>query len=149
MKKLLGILVLGLLLNANAIADVVPIKEKRLQCLDDKSNPDSAKKEDYVYIIFSQNDTVGELFRLHSYDLVLRVSRFKARNSLHYITLIENYKIRWEINRQTGILSEHFFGQEKTYKYKCEPVPTNFDPKKYLEDLAKKRLQKEEDKIKY
>ena len=148
MKKLLGILVLGLLLNVNAIADVVPIKEKRLQCLHDKSNPNSAKKEDYVYVIFSQNDTVGELFKLHSYELILRVSKFEARSGLHYISLIKNYKIPWEINRQTGILSELRRGIT-TEKYKCEPVPTNFNPKKYLEDLAKKRLQKEKDKIKY
>ena len=144
-------MVLGLFLSGNAIADDVPIKEKRLQCLHHKLNSNTAKKEDYLYIIFLENDKVGEFIQLNSHNLSLRPTKYRVSLSLYWINLKRSTLETWAINRQTGILTEYSFidGPKEILYGKCEPIPANFYPKKYLSDLAKKRLKKEEDKIKY
>ena len=148
MKKLLGIVVLGLLLSGNAIAGDFPIKEKRLQCLFNEFNPTTAKKTDYLYIVFSENDKTAQFIQLLDDALYVNLKLFDVSLELYWITFKRNNDASlWEINRKNGTLKQYIKTKEIAYG-KCEPVLANFDPRKFLEDLSKKRLKKEYDKLK-
>ena len=149
MNKLLGILVLGLLLSGNAIAGDFPIKEKRLQCLFNEFNPTTAKKTDYLYIVFSENDKTAQFIQLLDDALYVNLKLFDVSLELYWITFKRNNDASlWEINRKNGTLKQYIKTKEIAYG-KCEPVLANFNPRKYLEDLSKKRLKKEYDKLKF
>ena len=149
MKKLLAIIVLGLLLGGNAIAIDFPIKERKLQCLFNEFDLSTAKKESYLYIDISENDNTAQFIQLPDRQLFLSNNKFNVTLSLYWITFKrDNDESLWEINRKSGELKQYIKTKEIAYG-KCEPIPSGFYPKKYLEDLAKKRLKKEYDKLKY
>ena len=150
MKKLLGILVLGLLLSGNAIAGDFPIKEKKLQCLFNEFNPSTAKKTDYLYIIFSEDEKRAQFIQLLDDNVYVYLKIFDVSLELYWITFKRRFDddaSLWEINRKNGTLKQYIKTKEIAYG-KCEPVLANFNPRKYLEDLSKKRLKKEYDKLK-
>ena len=142
-------MVLGLLLSGNAIAGDFPIKEKKLQCLFNEFNPSTAKKTDYLYIIFSEDEKRAQFIQLLDDNVYVYLKTFDVSLELYWITFKRNNDSSlWEINRKNGTLKQYIKTTEIAYG-KCEPIPANFNPRKYFEDLAKKRLKKEYDKLKF
>jgi len=107
MKKLLGILVLGLLLSGNAYAE-----ETYLVCGKNKKNP--------VHVVFDDNSSfekwkIDKTYRQFDFDII--------KKSKHYIELKRKLR-HWKINRYTGLGIVDVAGD--TFEYNCEKLEKKF-----------------------
>ena len=132
-----------------AHSENVPIKEKKLKCLHTSHNVNTAKVDDYLYLIFSDNGKTVDFYHLGDKDINLWADTKIVNTSLYYITMRPEIGLSsWYLNRENGLLDERFSGERHEYG-QCEPIDKGDDPIKTLEDLAKERKQKIKDKIKF
>ena len=138
MKKLLSIMVLGLLLGGNAYSENrAPIKHKRIEC---SSNllPGRANNS---FLIISKDDKTAQLITIPWNT----VEKFKVEinKSLLNITfkLINDWDEYWVLERKTGIIKV-YSGGKYSHDKKCEPFPNNFDPEKFLSSKINKSIKK-------
>ena len=153
MKKILYILFIGIIFFEKAQGDVPPIKHEKLKCLHNShKNKVEPLKEDYLYILFEGND-VAKFVQLTPNDATyVNFDRWGVSLSLSRISLNKVLGINeWYIDRISGELSEKILGNNsKLIIYgNCKPVEANFDPEKYLQNLADKNLKKEKEKINF
>ena len=132
-----------------AHSENVPIKEKKLKCLHTSHNENTAKVDDYLYLIFSDNGKTVDFYHLGDKDINLWADTKIVNTSLYYITMRPEIGLSsWYLNRENGLLDERFSGERHEYG-QCVPIDKGDDPIKTLEDLAKERKQKIKDKIKF
>ena len=150
MKKLLGIVVLGLFLcNITFGSDIPGVKVKKLKCLHNKvKNP---SKEDYLYILFSDDDKSAKFVE----PLGKGSTRAYAFNRGVYLTLYQikfgtnSIDINWFLDRKTGALSEYVSLLETIEYGKCEPLTELFDPHEYMKKKAKENLDRVKKEINF
>jgi len=156
MKKILAIVVLGLLWNGNVVFgyDIPEIKVKNLKCLHKEYKKEGkTKKEDHLYIIFSDDKKTAIMAGPVDKGTV-NVYKRKLRVSVHlsYIDFGSRYDLsEWSLNRKTGQLQENLrkINQlHETYGI-CEPVEKGFEPLKYLENVAKENLERTKKELKF
>ena len=156
MKKLLAIVVLGLLWSINVVYgyDIPEIKVKNLKCLHKEYKKEGkTKKEDHLYIIFSDDKKTAMMVSPVDRGTV-NVYKRKLQVSVHlsYINFGSGYDLsRWSLNRKTGQLVENLRKINQKYETYgiCEPVEKGFEPLKYLENLAKENLERTKKELKF
>jgi len=136
MKKLLGIIVLGLLLSGNANSN-----EMRIEC----DNISSEKRiNNYFFIISSDRKKVtwykgweyGSSIVDFSYvNLSLEVIRFAKASSL--------IQYDFQINRETGRLYSYL---REEHSGKCFKMADDFDPKFFVSNTVKKNIAEKKKK---
>ena len=128
MKKLLGIIVLGLLLSGNAYSDdKIPIKHKRIECSFDLL----PGRENNSFLIISKDDKNAQLITLQ-WNTV-ETFKVEINTTLLNVTfkLINDWDENWVLERKTGIIKV-YSGGKYSHDKKCEPFPDDFDPEKFL-----------------
>ena len=155
MKKLLAIVVLGLFLSGSTYGSEVPqIKEKSLKCLyKDYKNKYKVNKENYLYIIFSDDRKKATMIGPVTKDS-MRVykSTWEVETKLKKIVLTAKYQINdWDLYRLSGVLKERMLTNPYTSSDygKCEPVKKDFDPIKFMEDFVKKNIERTKKELKF
>jgi len=136
MKKLLGIIVLGLLFSENANSN-----EMRIEC----DNISSEKRiNNYFFIISSDRKKVtwykgweyGSSIVDFSYvNLSLEVIRFAKASSL--------IQYDFQINRETGRLYSYL---REEHSGKCFKMADDFDPKFFVSNTVKKNIAEKKKK---
>ena len=136
MKKLLGIIVLGLLLSGNANSN-----EMRIEC----DNISSEKRiNNYFFIISSDRKKVtwykgweyGSSIVDFSYvNLSLEVIRFAKASSL--------IQYDFQINRETGRLYSYL---REEHSGQCFKMADDFDPKFFVSNTVKKNIAEKKKK---
>ena len=143
MKKLLGIVVLGLLLSGNAYAN--DIKIKRIEC-------DNSLHEIRAYNFFieiSQNSKKAKIHRTfgnygwNTVDYDLQLTLFHITFYKSGITL---RKPKYEINRESGVLLDVDRNKDFGKSFKMED---DFSPETFLSDFTKKNVAKQKEKNKF
>ena len=136
MKKLLGIVVLGLLLSGNAFGS--DIKIKRIEC----KNPKSNDLFDSKFIIISNNGTKAEVFEKHGKFFYLK-NLYYVKSSIQSIKFYyeDSDNVRFRIERSSGKL---LFGIDGAGLVGlCDQMSENFDPEAYFDEQTKKnRVEK-------
>ena len=130
MKKLLAIVVLGLMLTGEAGAQIsAPIKHKRIEC----SFHLMPQRWNNLFIIISDNDKKAELIYI-PWD---KVEKFQATitKDLQSITfkLANKKKPMYVLNRETGIIKV-YANNKYNHKKSCEPFSKNLDPEQFLQN---------------
>jgi len=138
MKKLLGILVLGLLLSLNAYADNrAPIKHKRIEC---SSNMFPGRVNN-SFLIISKDDKTAQLITIPWNT----VEKFKVEINKTLLNikfkLINDWDEYWVLERKTGIIKV-YSGAKYSHEKKCEPFPDDFDPEKFLNSKISENVKK-------
>ena len=139
MKKLLVIVVLGLLLSVNAFAS--DIKIKRIEC----KNPKDENLFKSKFIIIANNGTKAKWLQSRSkYSYIEK--EYKVTSGVHYIYF---YNVNDELNpiyriiRSSGELKKGWSGS-KLFGI-CDKMPENFNPKTYFyNQTMKNRAEKKE-----
>jgi hypothetical protein len=108
MKKLLGIVVLGLLLSGNGYAE-----EIYLAC--------GKKNKDKINIVFN-NETAFERYKIKKTYKKFNFESIKI--SKYYVELKRPLR-HWKINRYTG-LGTVVVGGVHTFEYNCEKLEKKF-----------------------
>ena len=139
MKKLLGIVVLGLLLSVTAYAENdAPIKHKRIEC----KSSEWPQRYNNHFLIISDDDKTAEMISIPWG----KVEKFKVNvtKSLLYITFtFENNDSygKWLLKRSDGTL-EQFTLNNLVLKRTCEPFSKDLDPEEFLKDQIKLNIEK-------
>ena len=136
MKKLLGIVVLGLLLSGNAYAN--DIKIKRIEC-DNKFS--DARFDNYFFVILN-NDKIAKMFKSY-FSFNWKTEWFDIKTGLHYINFSKSGDLKYEINRANGELWSLY--QMKVVGT-CFKMEDGFNPETFLSDIVKKKIAKEQEK---
>ncbi len=153
MKKLVGILVLGLLwCNAVASDDIKTIKIKRIECLN--KNYDDIKEENYFFIVSKDNKTAkmfklidGSLLNESIRVLILDLNVYADMYTVEFRTHKTNNYI---IDRQTGYLRIKKKNWTNQYHMgECKEFDENFNPEEYLSKIVKERVKKIKKKSKF
>jgi hypothetical protein len=149
MKKLLAIIVVGLLFSGNSVFgnDIPELKIKNIKCLHkDYKKEGKIKKEDYLYLVFSDDRKTAMMINPVGKDFVAISKRtWSVRIYLKYIDFTPNPGLpEWSLNRKTGELINRFkLGDKYEHPYGiCEPVEEGFDPLSYLQKLTKENLER-------
>ena len=120
MKKLLGIIVLGLLLSGNAYA-----KDVKLSC-------NHIKKESFLILLMNDNKRFLKIEDIPGSYITLNITNFdKDRidgydEYVHEGKLIQ--KLNYSLDRRTGFLNSRIWwadGDLFTNRYKCEVIKEN------------------------
>ena len=137
-KKILGIIVLGLLLSGNAYAENdAPIKHKRIEC----KSSDWPQRYNNHFLIISDDDKTAEMISIPWG----KVEKFKVNvtKSFSYITFIfennDSYG-KWLLKRSDGTL-EQFTLNNLVIKRTCEPFSKDFNPEEFLNNAIKTNLE--------
>ena len=142
MKKLLGIVVLGLLLSGNAFAS--DIKIKRIEC----KNPKNKNLFNSKFIIISNDGNGAKLFEALSPYRYLRRD-YKVSSGLYFIHFFKdtNLNPEFRIIRSSGELKKGWTGQ-KLFGI-CNKMSEDFDPVAYFDEQTKKNIaeKKKSDKF--
>ena len=120
MKKLLGIIILGLLLSGNAYA-----KDVKLSC-------NHIKKEFFLILLMNDNKRFLKIEDIPGSYITLNITNFdKDRidgydEYVHEGKLIQ--KLNYSLDRRTGFLNSNIWwadGDFFTNRYKCEVIKEN------------------------
>ena len=147
MKKLLAIVVLGLLWSGNVFSE--PIKVKDLQCSTLKNNFRDKYKNDYWSI--TKNDSFAEMTFLSDKGFEVVVWEFDVRKNLDFIWFerIGGIKdsIEYVLSRNDGTMILKYFGSET--KLKCKPFNEKSNIFDLLKSKAEENLKKKKSGIKF
>ena len=155
MKKLLAILVLGLLLSGSAYGSEIPqIKEKSLKCLHtDYKNKNKVNKENYLYLVFSGDRKRATMISPLKPDATyVYKDTFEVRTRLTEIIFMKEFgAYKWTLNRKTGDLNEWYTLEYNKHSYYgiCDPVEKGFDPVRYMDNFVKQNIEKTKKELKF
>ena len=120
MKKLLGIIVLGLLLSGNAYA-----KDVKLSC-------NHIKKESFLILLMNDNKRFLKIEDIPGSYITLNITNFdKDRIEGYDEYILEGkliQKLSYSLDRRTGFLNSRIWwadGDLFTNRYKCEVIKEN------------------------
>ncbi len=138
MKKLLGIVVLGLIFCNTSFAS--DIKIKRIEC-----KIYSDKRFYNKFFIISENQKDAKLYRAFGW-YGWNIVDLKIKKTLNYIQFSKGNKWKYEINRSDGT----FYDYEHTnYIGSCFKMEDNFDPEVFLSENVKKHIADKEKSNKF
>tara|TARA_Y100000992_G_C21008024_1_gene369723 strand:- start:58 stop:498 length:441 start_codon:yes stop_codon:yes gene_type:complete len=146
MKKLLAIVVLGLLWSINSNSDIPQIKVDALECFN-KSNI-NGPRENNRFIFFSDNKKNAEMIYLSRSRGLIDKTKLSVSVSLEEIYLNSKiYKIG--IDRTNGKKEYRFIGSEPVNAGVCKEFKGDIDIIKIMEEIVNSINQKKKDKIKF
>ena len=144
MKKLLSIVVLGLLWSINSNSDIPQIKVDALECIN-KSNI-KGPREHNRFIFFSDNKKNAEMIYLSEIRGQIDKTKLSVSVSLEEIYLNSKiYKIA--INRTNGKKEYRFMGSNPVSGGVCKEFKEDIDIIKIMEEIVNSINQKKKDKI--
>tara|TARA_Y100000996_G_scaffold329827_1_gene265962 strand:+ start:182 stop:598 length:417 start_codon:yes stop_codon:yes gene_type:complete len=138
MKKLLGIVVLGLLLSGNAYA--ADIKFNRIECKDLKNNRFYNK-----FFIISENQKEAKLYRSFG-NFGWNIVKLKVSTTLNVIEFTIGSEVRYSINRSTG---DYRQGILQKFQGTCIKMEDDFDPEAFLSEIVKKNIENKKKQNKF
>jgi len=148
MKKLLGIVVLGLLLSNFAYSDseIPPIKVKAFECVKNKKTPRIYRR----YIFFSEDKKTAEQLTYSSEsDNGMEREKFDyVQTTLEEIVLHSDYKMM-SIDRTNGNIRFLFIGADSVYVGQCKEFKFDIDLENLWKEKANEINEKKKDAIKY
>ena len=152
MKKLLAIIVLGLLWSGNVYSEIPPIKVKDLQCSSPENNFRDKYKNDYWSI--TKNDSFAEQTFLSVDGLEVVVWKYDVKTNLDFITFTrvdsykpEKLKIEYRLSRKDGSMILSYSGTK--IDFKCKPFKNKFNTLNSLRSKADENLKKKKSDIKF
>jgi len=134
MKKLLGIMVLGLLLGGNAYAEAdAPIKHKRIEC----AYGMTPERYNNHFLIISKDDKTAELITI-PWGQVEKYSANIKKDLFNITFTFEGTRIEedWVLKRKSGIL-EQYHNNKVLLKRTCKPFSKDFNPEEFLNNAIK------------
>ena len=138
MKKLLGIVVLGLFLSLNANAETkAPIKHKRIECTYNQM----PERHNNHFLIISANDETAEIITI-PWGQVKKYSANIKKDLLKIIFTFKDVGLEeeWVLERKSGILKQ-YSNNNFILKRTCEPFSKDFNPEEFLNNAIKTNIE--------